>query len=126
MTVIAFHDFANSADWQEKLQSYLGGFTLVDLMTEEGRLADIALVWAPPPGRFAEMPHLKGIINKGQGDKKEKRPKFVKSHTICVVRIKLSRKICVEKFADVAQLGQFTLRDEKQTIAVGRVLKILK
>ena len=66
------------------------------------------------------------LINKGQGDKKEKRPKFVKSHTICVVRIKLSRKICVEKFADVAQLGQFTLRDEKQTIAVGRVLKILK
>ena len=66
------------------------------------------------------------IINKGVGDKKEKRPKFVKSHSICVVRIKLSQKICVEKFADVAQLGQFTLRDEKQTIAVGRVLKILK
>jgi len=67
MTVIAFHDFANSADWQKKLQPYLDGFTLVDLMSEEGRLADIALVWAPPPGRFAEMPHLKGIINKGQG-----------------------------------------------------------
>ena len=66
------------------------------------------------------------IINKGVGDKKEKRPKFVKSHTICVVRIKISQKICVEKFEDVAQLGQFTLRDEKQTIAVGRVLKILK
>ena len=66
------------------------------------------------------------IINKGVGDKKEKRPKFVKSHSICVVRIKLARKICIEKFEDVAQLGQFTLRDEKQTIAVGRVLKILK
>ena len=36
-------------------------------MSEEGRLADIALVWAPPPGRLAEMPNLKGIINKGQG-----------------------------------------------------------
>ena len=67
MTVIALHDFANNADWQKKLQPYLDGFTLVDLMSEEGRLADIALVWARPPGWLAEMPNLKGIINKGQG-----------------------------------------------------------
>jgi glyoxylate/hydroxypyruvate reductase A len=69
MITIGFHKFATSAsaDWQVKLGRHLNDFRLVDLMSEEGRLADIALVWAPPAGRFAEMPNLKGIINKGQG-----------------------------------------------------------
>ncbi len=67
MIVIGFHDFAASRDWNVKLGRHLKGFKLVDLMSEDGRLADIALVWAPPMGRFAKMPNLKGIINKGQG-----------------------------------------------------------
>jgi glyoxylate/hydroxypyruvate reductase A len=67
MIVIGFHDFAASRDWNVKLGRHLNDFKLVDLMSEDGRLADIALVWKPPVGRFAEMPNLKGIINKGQG-----------------------------------------------------------
>lgn len=67
MTIIGFYDFAKSADWQIKLGRHLSDFSLVDLMSPEGRMADIALVWAPPAGAFADMPNLKGIINKGQG-----------------------------------------------------------
>jgi glyoxylate/hydroxypyruvate reductase A len=67
MTIIGFYDFAKSADWQIKLGRHLSDFSLVDLMSPEGRMADIALVWAPPAGAFAGMPNLKGIINKGQG-----------------------------------------------------------
>eukprot|EP00939_MAST-03C_sp_MAST-3C-sp1_P003328 g3328.t1 len=74
----------------------------------------------------AEEVTVMKILSKGVGEKKEKRPKFVKSQKVCVVRLMLDRKICVERFEDVAQLGVFTLRDERQTIAVGRVLKILK
>ena len=67
MTIIGFYDFAKSADWQIKLGRHLSDFSLVDLMSPEGRMADIALVWAPPAGAFADMPNLRGIINKGQG-----------------------------------------------------------
>jgi peptide chain release factor subunit 3 len=32
--------------------------------------------------------------------------------------------VCVEKFADYAQLGRFTLRDEGRTIAIGKVTRL--
>ena len=31
---------------------------LVDLMSESGRMCDVALVWAPPPNAFANMPNV--------------------------------------------------------------------
>ena len=40
---------------------------------------------------------------------------------ICKVAPK--NPLCLEKFETMAQLGRFTLRDEGQTICVGKVLK---
>jgi peptide chain release factor subunit 3 len=34
-------------------------------------------------------------------------------------------KICVERFEDYPQLGRFTLRDQGQTIAVGKITKLI-
>ncbi|KAG9242392.1 P-loop containing nucleoside triphosphate hydrolase protein [Calycina marina] len=33
--------------------------------------------------------------------------------------------VCVEKFEDYAQLGRFTLRDQGQTIAIGKITKLI-
>lgn len=41
-----------------------------------------------------------------------------------IVRIKIGVPISVEKFADNAQLGSFTLRDEGLTIAMGKILRL--
>ncbi|CAI7858202.1 unnamed protein product, partial [Closterium sp. NIES-53] len=51
----------------------------------------------------------------------KKKPLFVKSGAIVVVRIQVSDPICVEKFSDFPQLGRFTLRDEGKTVAIGKV-----
>lgn len=67
MTVIGFYGSDTSADWQVKLGPHMDDFTIVDLMSDQGRLADVALVWAPPAGCFTDMPNLRGIIMRGQG-----------------------------------------------------------
>ena len=67
MTTIGFYGSSKIDGWRTKLGRHLDDFTLVDLMSPEGQLADIALVWAPPKGQLAKMPNLRGIIMQGQG-----------------------------------------------------------
>jgi peptide chain release factor subunit 3 len=33
--------------------------------------------------------------------------------------------VCVEKFEDYPQMGRFTLRDQGQTIAIGKITKLI-
>lgn len=51
------------------------------------------------------------------------KPKYVKSGSRIVAKITTRVPVCLEKFSDVAHMGQFTLRDEGKTIALGKVLK---
>ena len=67
MIVIGFYGSAKIEGWYTKLSQYLDDFTIVDLLSVEGKQADIALVWAPPAGQLANMPNLRGIIMQGQG-----------------------------------------------------------
>ena len=48
----------------------------------------------------------------------------VNSRRYDAVRIRTNGIICCEKFAEVPQLGRFTLRDEGKTVAIGKVLKL--
>ena len=57
-------------------------------------------------------------------EKKKGQAAFLKSGSLATVRIKTAGIICCEKFADVPQLGRFTLRDEGKTVAIGKVLKL--
>ena len=57
-------------------------------------------------------------------EKKKGQAVFLKSGSLAVVRIKTAGIICCEKYADVASLGRFTLRDEGKTVAIGKVLKL--
>lgn len=62
-----------------------------------------------------------------QGQKSRMPPPFVKKDDMCIVRIETTgRPVCVEKFKDYPQLGRFTLRDEGKTIAVGKILRLVK
>ncbi|XP_054817466.1 uncharacterized protein LOC129317134 isoform X1 [Prosopis cineraria] len=51
----------------------------------------------------------------------KKKPLFVKNGAVVVCRIQVNNMICIEKFADLPQLGRFTLRTEGKTVAVGKV-----
>ncbi|KAH7290140.1 hypothetical protein KP509_30G033600 [Ceratopteris richardii] len=55
----------------------------------------------------------------------KKKPLFVKSGAVVVVRIQVVDIICVERFDDFAQLGRFTLRDEGKTVAIGKVTNLV-
>ena len=68
MIRIAFYSAdGGSDDWAQRLSQYLPSIALVDLMSDDAMQSDIALVWAPPPGRLAALPNLRGIIMQGQG-----------------------------------------------------------
>lgn len=62
------------------------------------------------------------------GRKSRKPPPFASKGMGIIARLRVTSgggKICVEKFEDYPQLGRFTLRDQGQTIAVGKITKLL-
>ena len=73
--VIAYHDGtpdnARKQLWQARLNPYLNSefpsFQLVDLTSEAAAEAQAALVWSPPYGALAKLPHNRVTISLGQG-----------------------------------------------------------
>jgi len=62
------------------------------------------------------------------GRKSKKPPPFASKGMAIIARLRVTSgggKICVERFEDYPQLGRFTLRDQGQTIAVGKITKLL-
>ncbi|MBT7241625.1 MAG: translation elongation factor EF-1 subunit alpha [Candidatus Diapherotrites archaeon] len=55
----------------------------------------------------------------------EENPKFLKTGDAAVVKIKPTKPICAEKFADFPQLGRFAIRDMGQTVAAGVILEVV-
>ena len=54
MIRVAFYSAGDSwDDWAQRLAPHLPSIAFVDLMSDDAMQADIALVWAPPPGRLA-------------------------------------------------------------------------
>jgi len=56
------------------------------------------------------------------GERVKLNPPFVSSRSMVIAHLRVERPIAVERYADFAQLGRFTLRDEGRTIAFGTVL----
>lgn len=62
------------------------------------------------------------------GRKSKKPPPFASRGMGIIARLRVTSgggKICVERFEDYPQLGRFTLRDQGQTIAVGKITKLI-
>ena len=62
------------------------------------------------------------------GRKSKKAPPYAAKGQNIIARLKVTSgggKVCVERFEDYPQLGRFTLRDQGQTIAVGKITKLI-
>ncbi|KAK4508393.1 hypothetical protein PRZ48_002131 [Zasmidium cellare] len=74
---------------------------------------------------FAQLLHkLEPKTNR----KSKKPPGFAKQGMNIIARLEViggAGSVCVERFEDYPQLGRFTLRDQGQTIAIGKITKLI-
>ncbi|KAL8905077.1 MAG: hypothetical protein Q9207_002851 [Kuettlingeria erythrocarpa] len=74
---------------------------------------------------FAALLHK---LEKGTGRRSKKAPPFGKQGMAVIARLEVisaAGKVCVEEYETLPQLGRFTLRDQGQTIAIGKILKLI-
>ncbi|CDK25395.1 unnamed protein product [Kuraishia capsulata CBS 1993] len=64
-------------------------------------------------------------LEKGTNRKSKKPPAFAKKGMKIIAILETNEPVCMETFEDHPQLGRFTLRDQGQTIAIGKVTKLL-
>jgi peptide chain release factor subunit 3 len=67
-------------------------------------------------------------LEKGTGRKSKKPPGFATRGMSIIARLDVTGaagSICVETFEEYPQLGRFTLRDQGQTIAIGKITKLI-
>ncbi|XP_025405308.1 HBS1-like protein isoform X2 [Sipha flava] len=72
----------------------------------------------------AVVSRLLAELNKSTGEVMKKNPRMIKKNTHALVKIQLSRPICVEVYSDIRQLGRIMLRSGGTTIAAGLVTKV--
>ncbi|KAL9586072.1 MAG: hypothetical protein Q9203_003995 [Teloschistes exilis] len=74
---------------------------------------------------FAALLHK---LEKGTGRKSKKAPPFGRQGMAIIARLEVisaAGKVCVETYETLPQLGRFTLRDQGQTIAIGKITKLI-
>ncbi|KAK5279684.1 translation termination factor GTPase eRF3 [Cryomyces antarcticus] len=67
-------------------------------------------------------------LEKGTGRKSKKAPGFATKGMSIIARLEVTGgagSVCVERFEDYPQLGRFTLRDQGQTIGIGKITKLI-
>ncbi|KAI1631452.1 hypothetical protein F4809DRAFT_632302 [Biscogniauxia mediterranea] len=65
-------------------------------------------------------------LQKGTGRKSKAPPTHAKRGESIIARMELTNgRVCVERFEDYPQMGRFTLRDQGQTIAIGKITKLI-
>lgn len=76
--------------------------------------------------RDVTLTHLICTIDKKSGEKGPL-PRFLKQDQSAIVRLELmGSEVCMETYKNFSQLGRFTLRDEGRTVALGKILKVIK
>ncbi|KAK3316327.1 eukaryotic peptide chain release factor GTP-binding subunit [Apodospora peruviana] len=74
---------------------------------------------------FAALLHK---LQKGTGRKSKNPPSHAKKGDSIIARMEIiggAGSVCVERFEDYPQMGRFTLRDQGQTIAIGKITKLI-
>ncbi|ROT43319.1 hypothetical protein SODALDRAFT_327510 [Sodiomyces alkalinus F11] len=74
---------------------------------------------------FAALLHK---LQKGTNRKSKLPPSHAKRGDSIIARLEVTGgagAVCVEKFEDYPQMGRFTLRDQGQTIAIGKIIKLI-
>lgn len=72
----------------------------------------------------AVVSRLLAELNKSTGEVIKKNPRMIKKNTHALIKINLSRPICIEVYSDIRQLGRVMLRSGGTTIAAGLVTKV--
>lgn len=70
-----------------------------------------------------ECTRIRSVKNMRTGD--EKRQRFARQGFMITCELKLERSVCLETYEAMEQLGRFTLRDEGQTLGIGKVMQIV-
>ncbi|OTA54226.1 hypothetical protein K449DRAFT_439636 [Hypoxylon sp. EC38] len=74
---------------------------------------------------FAALLHK---LQKGTGRKSKVPPTHAKRGDSIIARMQViggAGSVCIERFEDYPQMGRFTLRDQGQTIAIGKITKLI-
>ncbi|KAK3332103.1 eukaryotic peptide chain release factor GTP-binding subunit [Cercophora scortea] len=74
---------------------------------------------------FAALLHK---LQKGTNRKSKMPPSHAKKGDSIIARMEIiggAGSVCVERFEDYPQMGRFTLRDQGQTIAIGKITKLI-
>ncbi|KAK8046561.1 eukaryotic peptide chain release factor GTP-binding subunit [Apiospora saccharicola] len=74
---------------------------------------------------FADLLHK---LQKGTGRKSKAPPTHAKRGDSIIARMQITGgagSVCIERFEDYPQMGRFTLRDQGQTIAIGKITKLI-
>ncbi|KAI6783489.1 Eukaryotic peptide chain release factor GTP-binding subunit-like protein [Emericellopsis cladophorae] len=74
---------------------------------------------------FAALLHK---LQKGTGRKSKSAPTHAKKGDSIIARMQVTGgagSVCIERFEDYPQMGRFTLRDQGQTIAIGKITKLI-
>ncbi|KAK4229478.1 eukaryotic peptide chain release factor GTP-binding subunit [Podospora fimiseda] len=74
---------------------------------------------------FAALLHK---LQKGTNRKSKLPPSHAKKGESIIARLQVTGgagSVCVERFEDYPQMGRFTLRDQGQTIAIGKITKLI-
>ncbi|WYZ35659.1 hypothetical protein EsH8_X_000306 [Colletotrichum jinshuiense] len=74
---------------------------------------------------FAALLHK---LQKGTGRKSKLPPSHAKKGDSIIARLQViggAGSVCIERFEDYPQMGRFTLRDQGQTIAIGKITKLI-
>lgn len=79
---------------------------------------------ASPP-EAASFAKLLAVIDRTTGEVVKRNPRCLTQNTGALVRLKLPKKVAIEKFQDNRDLGRITLRKGGQTIASGIVTEII-
>lgn len=74
----------------------------------------------------ATVSAILALLHKSTGEIVKRRPRCLTKHASALIRIQVSRPICLELYKDVKELGRVMLRVNGVSIAAGLVTKLIK
>ncbi len=72
----------------------------------------------------AKFTALKKKLDQKTGAVIEDSPKFIKKNEAAIVEMSPLKKLCLERYEDIPELGRFAIRDMGRTVAVGIIKEI--
>lgn len=109
------------------------------VITKNGKfLGQIMIIWHPTAVAQGYTPvihahtsqtackfiNLVKKIDQKTGSVIEDSPKFLKKNEVAFVELQPLKKLCIEKYSEIPEMGRFAIRDMGRTVAVGVVKEI--